>query len=102
MHTRSAQGTTAQDTAEQHSTDLLTCQKLELSGALNELFSVFVCTGQNHAEVIIYKGLGILLGRTKVNKVQLIRVLVIQEVAPVGVCLHEAPVEELPDGQSQQ
>jgi len=45
---------------------------------------------------------GILLGSTKVNQVEPASLLVIQEVTPVGVRLHEAPVVELPEGQLQQ
>ena len=95
-------GTPVQASAAQHSSQLLTCQELELGGAFYELLSVFVCTCQDHTQVIIYKGLRVLLGSTKVDEMQLISVLIIQEVAPVGVGLHEAPVEKLPDGQAQQ
>ena len=80
----------------------LTCKELELGGLGNELFSILVGTCQHHPQVVVHKRLGVLLGRPKVDEVQLVSMLVVQEVAPVGVSLHEAPAKELAHRQPQQ
>mmetsp|Transcript_18013 Transcript_18013/g.48453 ORF Transcript_18013/g.48453 Transcript_18013/m.48453 type:complete len:308 (-) Transcript_18013:1038-1961(-) len=84
-----------------HLPRLIAGEKAQAQARVHDGVAVAARARVNHAQVVVDKGLGVLAGRPKVNQGDCVRGRVIQVVAPVGVCLHEAPLKELEEREGE-
>ena len=84
-----------------HFAVFLPCQKLHSNTLLHQKFRVVVGRGPDDVKVAVHELVVKMPRRAKVQQRRDASVRVVQEVAPVWIGLHELPVKQLEDGESE-
>ena len=86
----------------EHGGALVARQEAEARGDGGDGGAVAVGGGPDEPQVVVDEGRGVGPRRAKVDEADAARLRIPEVVAPVGVRLHEAPVEELGEREAQQ